>query len=304
MEVKIAEPGQDFLVAVLIWKATNDTTAGIGIENETDRIIVVRQAGIDLTGTGHNPDHFVVCLQPHSWTPFGWADPEEAAIAEVAVGASFVGTSGRRAKLDVAKVDSLLRLPVAQGSYDEVQLAVEATSYGRLIRITVPQLAGATDGSGTHDADGLAMPQRAHKISMQLVSLGISLILERPFRREFLSAYLDDVGVSLHKLGERQSFEFRVGGLQVDNYSEAAVYPACLYSSHDDRRTRLSNRERHDSTSTQPPAHSFLQLVVVQERPSDRSAKIYKYVALRMLEVTVEMDSSTIKLYKWTCSMT
>lgn len=64
---------------------------------------------------------------------------------------------------------------------------------------------------------------------MKVRYIGISLILDRPIRREFLSFHLKEVLFQLSYTPEVNSTEIKVDDFQMDNYSETAVYPVVLY---------------------------------------------------------------------------
>ena len=67
-------------------------------------------------------------------------------------------------------------------------------------------------------------------VSFSLASFGLSLVVEKPTRREFLSLYVDGLEGRLKTKGIQRSFEFIVMDLQIDNYSESAIYPVLLHS--------------------------------------------------------------------------
>lgn len=71
---------------------------------------------------------------------------------------------------------------------------------------------------------------RSFGLSFSLTSFGLSLVVEKPIRREFLSLYVDGLEGRLKTKGHVRSFEFMVMDLQVDNYSETVVYPVLLHS--------------------------------------------------------------------------
>ena len=149
MEVKIAGPDENCIVLVLIWKAVDDQTSALSIENESSKVVCVRQANINLHGCGVEPETLVVKCKPNTWQPFGWVDPDMLSEAEVVVADSFTHadahqTSARVAVVDLSKVGQTFRLPCGQFTYEEVTLAVEASENGRLLRIV--------NGSGGGDA--------------------------------------------------------------------------------------------------------------------------------------------------------
>ena len=119
-----------------------------------------------------------------------------------------------------------------------------------------------------------------------------------------MSLYLEGLELSA-RFGRRQSIEFSIADLQVDNYSESAIYPVLLHS----KRKGLPHSEKHRSLRIagihpreENATHSigdaielpFIQLTIVKEVVDD-SAK-YPYIAFRMISFEIEVDSATLQL--------
>lgn len=75
------------------------------------------------------------------------------------------------------------------------------------------------------------------EVKLYIRSLGFSLIAERPVRREFVSLYLLDVAAKmilseenkLLNIPKTKVIDFSINDIQIDNYSESAVYPVLLH---------------------------------------------------------------------------
>jgi hypothetical protein len=181
-------------------------------------------------------------------------------------------------------------------------------------------------------------------LKFSLKSIGLSLIAERPVRREFMSLYLDGLdgrmvqkyypngvpskgGMRTTRSGGEipmqrlpsviTSYSLTVADMQVDNYSETAVFPVLMHSfsaSHRERK-KAARRRKRAIRRTPPQARGrgrgrgrplsesadddfpFVALSVVQELTEGSIAPIFKYVALRVLEIKLAVDSSTLQLY-------
>ena len=206
--------------------------------------------------------------------------------------------------------------------------------------------------------------QRDFTLLLNLKSVGVSLIAERPVRREFLSLYLDGIdarmvqklypkgvpsrggmgstggggGEGAHPINRLPSvitsYALQVADMQVDNYSETAIFPVLVHSfsaSHRERKKAARRRKRAirkigishrgrgrgRSSGRGVGAGSgrgsaagkegdgeegvddipFFAMCIVQEQTQGSAAPIFKYVAVRLLEVKVAVDSSTLLLY-------
>jgi hypothetical protein len=109
--------------------------------------------------------------------------------------------------------------------------------------------------------------------------------------------------------------------MQIDNYSETAIFPVLMHSYNASQRERKkiarrrkrairlrkgsldsedsvglpssSSKNKEDGVEDYP----FLTLSVVQELSPGSITPIFKYVAVRILEIKLAVDSSTLQLY-------
>lgn len=173
----------------------------------------------------------------------------------------------RIATISLLKAGEMLRLPDntgRSGPQGEVVLSVLAEKCGRVLRISryltlygdarSASSSGSVSGNGSSsryaledidvdDVDtatlpgtsqaatlgGETLPPYCFALGFRLASFGISLVLDKPVRREFLSLYIDGLEGRAKFKGKSKSFEFVVSDLQIDNYSETALYPVLLY---------------------------------------------------------------------------
>eukprot|EP01033_Poteriospumella_lacustris_P006747 gene6747-4866_t len=189
--------------------------------------------------------------------------------------------------------------------------------------------AGTGTGTGTAAAEvaaasrALALPLFCFNI--QLSSFGISLVLEKPRRREFLSLYVDGIQLKWQRRGHVNTLEFAVMDLQVDNYSESAIYPIILRSTKkeihksvvmdgeeefyadtpamDDLQrtattasTAKSKKGGADEQAAAEKEKPLLQLLLVRDVNVESQQAIFQRVVLRILPLAMEVDSATMQI--------
>ena len=313
VEVKIAAPGEHCSVVILVWRATVESSTDLCIQNETDCPVTVMQAGIQLDKELSARRLFQLCVAPFCAAPFGWADPDLQASVYVVVGteiqAAGTGTVSRdgRSKQRLAEISLLkagehLRLPDnsgRQGLAGEVVLSVVAQNGGRVLRVSrwgggkrsgiTPEKARRVNayagqpGTLVGSEPIKRQEELGYEMNFYLASFGISLVLEKPVRRELLSLYVDGLSVQQLVTAEFQSTEVKVQNMQVDNYCEECLFPVLF---HDNR---------HNDKESSDDAPLILLSWVRQMTVGDNHMPIYKYGMMRVLPVTIELDSSTIQ---------
>ena len=110
-------------------------------------------------------------------------------------------------------------------------------------------------------------------------AISISLTVEKPVRREFMSLYLEKIEARIRATVSARSLEVSVGNAQLDTYSETAISPVVMYTIR-------------DAESKDVPLLTF---IVVEENQQGSTAH-FKYIAARMLEVGMNIDSATLQL--------
>ena len=297
VEVKIAEPKDNCSVVIVIWRATVETSTAFSISNNSDVPITVCQADIDSAQIGL----FEVCVGPSTCVPFGWGDPDGSTDILVTAGVSMSGAV-RVARCNILKAGKTVSLSdntTRVGVLGELQLSVVAEGGGRTIRITrcTKDLNTASDSiidSNEFECEGKDGKeiQKSFGMSFTFASVGVSLVLEKPYRREFLSLYIDGLEGRVKRKGSLCSYEFMILDLQVDNYSQSVVYPVLLHSMKKDSKmdfmshTKCFENSRNSPRGSDVPVSTddgedcpLLQITLIQETTS--TASTLKYVALR-----------------------
>lgn len=332
VEVKIAEPSDHCSVVIVIWQATLSSHAALIIHNDSEIPVTVQQADIEAEYTGIDKSHFEIHVAPFQRSLFGWADPDLSGDILVTAGSSSTGYKLRTARLNFLETGKQLRLPDNSGrigSQGEVVLSVLAEGEGRVLHIS----RSATLSSLSSDNENfIGVPSlyddqstslggvRSFGLSLRLASFGLSLVIERPVRREFLSLYIDGLEGRVKTKGSIRSFEFTVMDLQIDNYSETAVYPVLLHStkkevhkSVDLFQTDEGANDEFEITDHRQPFGSaslhevpLLQITLIEEMQSKGSSSgshgsssVLKYVAMRcdyIYTSTLYLFSHVLKL--------
>ena len=125
-------------------------------------------------------------------------------------------------------------------------------------------------------------------ISLKFAYVGVSIVADKPERREFLSLYADtiDLTYGMVPATNMQSVEVKVNDLQIDNYCETAVYPVLL------RRVRQKGDKKEDED-----ALPFFQFALIRETTAGTPPGVqFRYITMRVIEFALEVDSSTIEL--------
>lgn len=341
IEVKLADPTDHCSIIVIVWQETIESRAAMSIRNSSDVPITIRQADIEMDHEIQNQEHlFELCVPPGASLPFGWADPESGNDVLVTVGEGIKGQNKRIASINMLKTEQMLRLPYNFGRLNakgEVVISVSTNNSGHVLEISNltkrsflvhDQLDGAGGEQAPEAVEDLEARQRTqgfptYGFNFVLSSFGISLVVEKPQRREFVSLYVDWLEVLVRMKGNMRSLEFMIMDLQVDNYSETVIYPVLLRSSKKEIRRSVAlsgssnepdaGRQRQESNLLSSPQKlgeeatsdrdyqrkpddPFIKLTMVQEVPADGTQAIFKYVACRVLPLVVEVDSATVQL--------
>ena len=321
VEVKVADPTENCSVVIIVSKATIETNNAIMIKNDSNVPITVQQADVDF---GDDMDAiqplFEVCVPPFSRAPFGWADPDIGSDVLITASTSLRGGKKRIAKLSLLKSGEFLRLPDnsgRSGSNGEVILSVITENGCRVLRIYRKTADARDDLLDTLNYSPTIFPpesrSQTYSIRFYLASLGLSLVLEKPRRREFLSLYIDELEGQYKFRDDAKSFEFAIMDFQIDNYSESAMYPVLMHSTKKEVHKNVSNsvgsgesqssekgenvdREDDEVKTEDIMEVPWLQFTLVQNQPSGTTTPVYKYVAFRVLELAIEVDSATLQL--------
>ena len=158
-----------------------------------------------------------------------------------------------------------------QLSRSEVRMSRTVTSTAAFAQ-QQPTVSGESivtaDGDDTDNASGV----QVYEFKINIACIGVSLISDRPARRELFSIYLEGLESKLthtiyspamtdtatrHGLttsgssdtstnlmnGTNTFFNFKLVDMQIDNYSETCVYPVLMYTLTEKIKKRLLNQE-------------------------------------------------------------
>lgn len=341
VEVKEADPSEHCSVVIIIWRATVEGSTALSIHNDTNVPVAIAQADVNFDAYDVDPALYEICISPGQWIPFGWADPDASTDVMIAVGTSLSGSKKRIATIDLMqKTGELLRLPDNSGRagpMGEVLLSLVAREGGRVLRLTrmsqPPQQQPMNDGDATlvnMNIDvGSAVDEPAKSamnlfVACNLASVGISMVLDKPIRREFLSLYADGLQVSFNKENNMKSIEFKLMDVQVDNYSETFIYPVMIHSTKKEIHKSVTSTGDYEDEAGDDDGEAdgevwrdisedskkmgdpnddgkiqevpLLQVTIIQEISRETASSVYPYIAVRMLPLAVEVDSATLQL--------
>ena len=315
IEVKVAEPTDNCSVVVVIWQASIETSTALAIRNSTDIYITVIQADIECeqsiktkSSKEQEQEHinindlFEICLLPSSCVPFGWADPDGNKDILITVGSCFAGAS-RVVRLNFLKAGGVVKLPdntSRNGLGKDLIITVVAEKGGRVLHIsnditddsTNNSLSSIINSSKSNESENeiqLGSESKSFGFSFSLSALGLSLVVERPIRREFLSLYIEGLEGKLKTKGALRSFEFMIVDLQIDNYSETTIYPVLLHSMKKDKPHNITNNNQSISSMDEKYKEKdidfeevpLLYISLIEETSHSSVSSTLKYVAVR-----------------------
>ena len=129
------------------------------------------------------------------------------------------------------------------------------------------------------------------QVIVKIKSISISVIVEKPMRRELLCLYIDNFWTSVHVEHNTKSLELSIGGLQIDSYSETSTSPVFVHIIPDTVKGK-DGVASPDTTTAGPVIH----IIVVEEIPKGSVTPHFKYIAAKILEVKVVIDSASLQL--------
>ena len=232
------------------------------IKNDSDVPVTIRQAEIELD---HNIADklylYETVVWPNEQTPFGWADPECSSFVLIAVGENMIDNNKRIANINLLKNEQILRLPYNMtkfgGGINEVVISVLTVSGGgqviQISKIEKFRFLNINNSTSRERLEELLKGKNEIEkpisngfgISLLLSSFGISLVVEKPTRRELFSLYVDGLELTHKVKNNLMSFEFNIMDLQIDNYSETVIYPVLLRSKKKEIHKSLTLDVRH-----------------------------------------------------------
>jgi hypothetical protein len=312
VEVKLADSGDLSYMTILVWKETTEAKSQwtLSVRNDTILPITIRQDMKDSIKDPESLSKFEICYEPQHWLPFGWADQAISSNIVACVGTTLQATNPSLCcSINMLKLGeaSYLSLDSVAPEYagEQIKFILQAVGSGKVLHISQISKKMISSDRSSSPVNEMAYQK---EIKLYFRSVGVSVIAERPTRREFFSCYVEDVEASIVMIDATStqagtnSFEFKIHDIQVDNYSESAVYPVMLHSFDSAIRKKANRSARYKKASNssdedQLESLHFFQFAVIQERPLGWETMIFKYIALRVLELKAAIDSSTIQLY-------
>jgi len=324
VEVKFSEPDEASYITVVIWRAkikkisdsrVDNSTAMLSIKNETGYLISVQQDGVTKLKHDINPVMAKRCellLQSGDWKSYGWLDGT--------LGISLEVTASNNSGKSLSCVVNTLVVGSPQVMGNAISLEVRTIGNGKVLFITMVDKGKAEKVvKSDKESNNLAVDRSSDLVlRLKLQSLGVSLIAEAPNRRELFSTFVESVDVSIRKAHETlegnsmTSFDLRVKDIHIDNFSDGAIYPVLLNSINSDERLQAEKQRRRASNASganndasgsqrigeaEQEYRPFLRFSTMWERPRGQNAVVVKYLAVRLLELKVALDTSTIFIY-------
>lgn len=226
VEVKLAESHENCAVTVIIWREEIGQATAYSVRNDSSQPVVLQQSNVNFSGM--RPElisKFELCVPPGKRIPFGWTDPDASSAVTIAIGKNLLSAGRRAAEISFLESGKALRIAGVLGN-KEVIMCVTPEGSGKVLHIVdraedlklVPHLSTLSKTPLEHITACLTFRR-----------FGISLVLDRPVRRELFSFYMKKVMTKFSLNEGVNSTEVTVDDFQVDNYSETAVYPVMLY---------------------------------------------------------------------------
>eukprot|EP01038_Epipyxis_sp_PR26KG_P007511 gene7511-10233_t len=346
IEVKLGGPNDNCSILVMIWKENMDNISNpplMYIQNDSEVPVTVRQADIELDHDINDLDLklFEIIAGEFACCPFGWADSEAGSYILLCVGEGLQGNNKRIATINLFNTDQPMRLPFQHnGKKGEVIISVESSNRGGhrilispmsknyLEKILQEESQRVVDSSVSSN-HFLDMNSPLYGLNFVLTSFGLSLVVEKPTRRELFSLYVDDLELRLKSSGSTRSLEFMIMDLQLDNYSETVIHPVMLRSNKKEIHSSVTLDDEQDNiienSSTNIPNNNndddkiisnevpFIEFTLIQEINDSKSPSlpvtqkkrnnhhinngyVIKYIGLRVLPLIIELDSATVQI--------
>eukprot|EP01041_Mallomonas_annulata_P004154 gene4154-8257_t len=277
LEVKEAEPEESCYMMIVVWRSSIGNGATLSIRNDCNFPISLRQADVSFGAMNEAAiSKFDICVLPRMSVPYGWVDPQAGTSALVTVGHAFGDAWVPPVKINLMHASDDIQ-QLMEGAYATVQ----ALGRGRVLRI-VNDLGAAI----LPEADGSS----AFVLDVNISSIGISLVVEKPIRRELFGTYINGVVARYKRTGATQCAELWVYDLQMDNYSDAAVDPVLIRSAKKEQQLK-SNNGSGKGVADLP----VLNIVVSSESHVGSFTPHFTYIGGRLLELVVCLDSGTLE---------
>lgn len=341
-EVRFSDPDDPSYITIVIWESTIrrnqkarkfifDTAVNLSVKNETAIPLIVRQAGINV-GNRLRDQHrryteeeiakFEALVSPGEWLPYGWTDQDVGNMLEISVPSALSNNVGKPVVINMMKIgtEATLDLSPIIGSREVLTIKVKTHANGRALIISggVPAHEKRRTTIQEYEATMSTANVVANDTSLQLnlQTVSISVIADKPTRRELFCIYLEKISVFMQHVArtpyqdEASLLEFKLQDMQIDNFSETAVYPVLLTSVSTQERKERKAKDRQQGSSSDPVSSdsgsvasreveylNFMEFSCFRDVPEDQKTGVLRSIAFRLLELKVTVDSASILLY-------
>lgn len=266
VEVALA-PSSDMscYISIIVWHIDFEKTSisPAKITNNSGTPIIVRQHGQKFDKSSAILSQTV---NASSEIALGWPDPASANKIEIHVDSHQSGVSS--VIIDMTDVGTTKSLCLGEGR--TLYFYLLNYKYGKVLDVHEASKDLAVSVHQVSDTFSIALGMR---------KLSISVIAEKPIRREILAMQLQNLTLDCTFKGCSISYVMKLEDVQVDNYLEFNEYPVLL---SDDRREESANMP-------------LLEAFIEAETVSDQT--VYRSLLARLLEVKVNIDASSLQLF-------
>jgi hypothetical protein len=332
-EVRFSEPDDPSYITIVIWESsirrnarTNkvifDSACAMSVRNASAVPLIVRQANVNVRdrlrdqrrNIGDDEVKFEAFVPPGEWIPFGWTDPDSNMELEISIPSSISTAAVQPLIMNMMEIGSqgVMDISAIVQHHQLLVAKVSTHSNGRVLAITGD--VAAYDNSLDKDVENLVRDS-SNDISLlfKVQTISLSVVADKPFRRELFNVYFEKISLFMQHVAKSEDqaeadiVEFTIQDMQIDNFSETAVYPVLLTSlgvqERKDRKTReksrgllTSNGEVGDSYQPEQYLNCF-EFSMYREVPEDQNTPIVKSVAFRLLQLNITLDSASILVY-------
>jgi hypothetical protein len=329
VEVKFSAAEEDSAMTIIVWEAKlwkdpltekvfREGNVNFSIKNSTNFPIVIHQRKVNVAerlskfnrptitqSVEEDANRWFFVSPADSWLPFGYIDPEgEQEFDFACVSNDGLINPASSVRLVMAKIGKSVILTTTDRQRIKIQLKSNAN--GKVISIhyddglsnslTKPASVKGDQLSNSpkSEEDGGFIDTERNEFCVSFAaSISLSIIPDKPTRRELFALYLKNLFFEMRHLDETKYdnavtlISFKLQDIQLDNYSETCIYPVLLRS---ERNWKEDNELEKDPNKSM----SFIESSVVIDYPKDQSSSIIKYAAFRMLEIHASIDSASI----------
>ena len=358
IDVRFSASGDPSYITITVWesKIWRDPistkfyrlgTISFSIRNATNETIIVRQNSLDVVklmkklarwtnlSTEDDAKRFELIVPPGEWRAYGWADQDLTSKMDIAFGCQIITNSHGKEEYSFDTAKNVVTIPTEKVGHSvrvnsRISVQVKTNAHGKFL-----QIGGIASPTGKHGSRPSVASRRMSALSQDMVDqlrindfnlrleldcVAVSMIADRPNRREFLTLYLHGIQSALTLISASEfenattMLSFTVQGAQIDNYSQSVIYPVLLTTtvgssanvgenqsapqspekSLPDSNNQIGLGEGDDETMN---TNTFIYFMLVQQSPKEQQMSIIKYLGFRMLETRISIDSASILLY-------